>query len=1073
MKVVIAFFAAILPAASTAAIAEDPTIVHLAFESPDELAGPLTNDGARWQPTGPGPVDLHKQKQTAAVSRANKGSLEFDGKTAIVQLDLGKQADGLQKGFTWEGFFLTPTTNSYDVDGAIADRFLTQFIKETPGSTRLTVGLAAMKKGGPPVLCIALAATTNRHDGRFPVAPGVWHHFAVVHKGEGDYGKLSWYLDYELEGEITLTGNSARTTLKPSGREPIAIGARLKDKAGLNRGFTGLLDEIRLTAESLEPDDFLRAGNVGKTANFERTVIARLYNGLPNPFDWKFDGAKAQETVPLEALSFSVLPIPFSQRGYKTKRNGTQAIRAQQTLTLPKGDVRFLLRTQADALLTVDGKPLIDARGIKKNHPLASLPTQPRDYVATFAADGKPRRFELAAAYAAGRKNQLGEVTVCYSTNGGSDWTYLGHPANLRVSPVSLAQFNARTLRAFQKLEPQRRKAAVRRGNQIWEAQHASARQIASEWDVPQPGSDGNSIDWFIDRKLAAVGEKPASLTDDAAFARRLSLDLRGRIPTLEELQAFLNDNSADKRIRLIDAMLDSDEWADGWVGYWQDVLAENPDILKPTLNNSGPFRRWIHSSFRRNLPMDRFATELILMEGGNDEAGTAGFAQASMNDSPMAMKANVVLRAFAAVDLQCARCHDSPVTDLKQSDLFSLAALLNEGPLKVPATSVVPPVLPGGHQPAVTASLKVGQSIAPAWTLDGLIPSAPLAAQHSAKRPRAQLADILTSPHSTRFSDVIVNRTWKRFLGIGLIEPVDSWNTTASASHPDLLRFLSWTFVDSGYNMKQLVRTIVTSRTYQRRVTVPGNGDETKQPTFAGQTRRRMTGEQVVDSLHSAVGREFDAEELTFDPNRTRGFLNLGVPRRAWQMTSMSNERDRPALSMPVNQSIVDVLKTFGWRERRPNPLTDRDHEPNPLQPLMMANSMMSSHLVRLTEDSSITELCLSEGSPEELTARLFLATLSREANDEERAVIADLIRPEFDKRRTGKPKPKIVRQKRARVDWDKHLSPEATVELLEAERLARLGPPATVRLTKEFRERVEDALWCLINSPEFVFVP
>ena len=1073
MKVVIAILAAGLSAVSASAMADDATIVHLAFDSQNELAKPLTNDGARWQPASPGPVDLHQQTNSAASRRANKGSLEFDGKTAIVQLDLGAQADGLQKGFTWEGFFLAPTTNTYDVDGAIADRFLTQFIKETPGSTRLTVGLAALKKGGPPVLCIALAATTNRHDGRFPVEPGVWHHFAVVHKGEGDYGKLAWYLDYELEGEVTLTGNSARTTLKPSGREPLAIGARLKDKAGLNRGFAGLLDEIRLSAEPLKPDEFLRAGNVGKAAHFERTVIASLYDGLPKQFDWNFDSAAARETVPLEALSFSILPVPFSQRGYKTKRNGTQAIRAQQTLTLPKGEVRFLLRTQADALLTVDGKPLIDARGINRNHPLTSLPSQLRDYVATFAADGKPHRFELAAAYSAGPKKQLGEVIVCYSMNGGGDWTFLGHPANLRVSPVSLAQFNARTLRAFAKLEPQRRAAAVQRGNATWETRHAAARQLASAWDVLQPAGDDNPIDWFVERKLATVGAKPASLTDDAAFARRLSLDLRGRIPTLEELRAFLNDNSAGKRVRLINAMLDSDEWADGWVGYWQDVLAENPDILKPTLNNSGPFRRWIHSSFRRNLPLDRFATELILMEGDNDEAGTAGFAQATMNDSPMAMKAHVVLQAFAAVDLKCARCHDSPVSDLKQSDLFSLAALLNERPLKVPATSVVPAILPGGRKPDVTASLKAGQSIVPAWTLDALIPSAPFAQRHASTRPRARLAEIMTSAHSTRFSDVMVNRTWKRFLGVAFIEPVDSWNSAEAASHPDLLRFLSWKLVDSGYDMKQLVRTIVTSRTYQRRVVVSADGDESELPTFAGQIRRRMTGEQVVDSLHTAVGREFDAEELTFDPNRSRGFLNLGIPRRAWQMTSMSNERDRPALAMPVNQSIVDVLKAFGWRERRPHPITDRDHEPNLLQPLMMANSMMSSHLVRLTEDSSVTELCLAEGSAEELAEQLFLATLSREPDDEERAIISDLIRPEFDKRRTGKPKPKIVRQKRARVDWDKHLSPEATIELLEAERLARLGPPATVRLTKEFRERVEDALWCLINSPEFVFVP
>lgn len=1073
MRSSIAFFVFTVFTLPTVSTADEPTIAHFTFDAPDRLPKSLTNDSVRPQSETPGPVQLGQASDTSEAARANKGSLEFDGKRSILHLDLGVQADGLQQGFTWEGFFLTPPANQYDTDGAIADRFLTQFIKETPGSTRLTIGLAARKKGGPPLLCVALAGTANRHDGRFPVEPGVWHHFAVVQHGEGAYGKLRWYLDYQLEGEVSLKGNSPRNTLPPSGREPLAIGARLKDAKGLNRGFQGFLDEIRLSSKPLEVKDFLRAGHVGKASQFERPIVAQVYGNLPAKFDWDFEKLQPLETAKLEALSFSELPTLFSDRGYKTKRSGTQAIRTQQTVTFPKGDVRFLLRTESEALLTVDGKPLIDARSVRGGHPLSPLPAQQRDYVGTFMSDGLPHQFELAAAYQADPKKKLGEVTACYSTDGGKEWRYLGHADNLRVSPISLAQFNARTARAFQEVEPKRRAAAIERGNEHWDAKHDHARQVSAEWDVPQPQGDRNPVDWFIDRKLAELKEQPAPLVDDAAFARRLSLDIRGRIPTGEELQVFLNDNSPDKRARLIESMISSSEWADGWVGYWQDVLAENPDILKPTLNNSGPFRRWIHASFSRNLAMDRFATELILMEGGNDEAGTAGFAKASMNDAPMAMKAHVVLQAFSSVDLQCARCHDSPVSKLKQSDLFSLAALLGERTLTVPATSVVPPTLPGGRKPAVTASLKAGQSIQPAWTLDGLIPTPPELEELTSVRPRERLAATITSPYSTRFSDVVVNRVWKRFMGLGFVEPVDNWSAAAPVSHPDLLRYLSWRFVDSGYDMKQLVRLIVGSNAYHREVIDSTVDDEPQPPTFAGQTRRRMTGEQVVDSLHTAVGRDFDAEELTFDPNRTRGFLNLGVPQRAWQMTSMSNERDRPALSMPVNQSIVDVLKTFGWRERRPNPATDRDHEPNPLQPLMMANSMMSSRLVRLTEDSTITELCLDEGNVEELVNRLFVATLSREPDQVERSAIVELIEPDFAERLTGLPKPKVTTKARARVDWDKHLSPEASVELLEAERLARQGPPATVRLTPEFRERVEDALWALVNSPEFVFVP
>lgn len=1065
-------------AAVCGARADEATVAYFRFDSASAQDERLTNDGAKHRPTGAGPL-------TAPAARENAGSLEFDGTSSIVRVRLGERANRLKSGFTWEGFFFSPAANQVETDGAIADRFVTQFVQDKPGSTRLTVGLAAVRKNGPPVLCIAMAGSTNRHDGQFPVEPDAWHHFAVVHKGEGNYGKLLWYLDYELEGEVTLDGKSPRTTLQPAGDEPLSLGARLKDEKGVNRGFRGLLDEMRLSSRPLEPQEFLRAKNVAAGREYERPIAARIYEDLPEDFNWDFARLEAVETIALEAFGFSDVPAKFSHRGYRTERRGATAIRTAEELTLPAGDVRFLLRTSTDALFTVDGRPLIDARLPAAGHPLEKLPEGPRDHAATFTADGKPHTFALSALYDAGKqKAELRDVVVCYSVADATNWRYLGHPAGLNVSPATWARYRVRAERAFRQLEPERRQAAVRRGNRIWDERHAAARTVAAEWNVAQPPAAEHPIDFFIDRRLQQIGGKPAPLVDDAAFLRRVSLDLRGRIPTLPELRAFLGDDSPGKRQRVIDQMLASDEWADSWVGYWQDVLAENPSILKPTLNNSGPFRRWIYESFRRNLPMDRFATELILMEGDNDEAGTAGFAQATLNDAPMAMKAHVVMQAFLAVDLACARCHDSPVSDYRQRDLFSLAAMLNERPLAVPQTSVVPPVLPGGRKPIVTASLKPGQSISPAWTLDELISADDLGSLADLPaRPRARLAETITSPRSTRFSDVIVNRTWRRYMGVGLIEPVDSWTDVSSASHPELLRYLSWRFVEDGYDMKKLARLIVTSRAYQRAPVVEPTSNAARSaveesagdasPAFAAATRRRMTGEQLVDSLHVAVGRDFDAEELTFDPNRTRGFLNLGVPRRAWQLTSMSNERDRPALSMPVCQSIVDVLGTFGWRETRPDPRTVRDHSPNPLQPLMLANGLMSARLVRLTEESAITELCLEDGTVEELAERMFLAVLSRNPSDEERAVLVELLRPGFEERRTGKPKPKRAPVKRAYVDWDKHLNPEATLELMEAERLAREGPPPTVRLREDFRQRAEDALWSLINSPEFVFVP
>ena len=113
-------------------------------------------------------------------------------------------------------------------------------------------------------------------------------------------------------------------------------------------------------------------------------------------------------------------------------------------------------------------------------------------------------------------------------------------------------------------------------------------------------------------------------------------------------------------------------------MGYWQDVLAENPNILNPTLNNTGPFRWWIYESLLDNKPMDLFVTELLRMKGSVRFGGPAGFGIASQNDVPMAAKAHVIGSAFLGVNMKCARCHDAPYHAWQQRDLFQMAAMLD-----------------------------------------------------------------------------------------------------------------------------------------------------------------------------------------------------------------------------------------------------------------------------------------------------------------------------------------------------------------------------------------------------------
>jgi hypothetical protein len=819
----------------------------------------------------------------------NHASLRFDGRTAIAYT-IASNTQGLLENFTWEGFFLSPSTNKYLGETGIADRLLSQFANDAGDWTRIAIGLVA-DTGGKPRLCIELEGFDGRSFGlgNTIVATDRWHHFALVHEGTPAAARLRWYLDYELTGELFLGGQSNQNTLKPPGNAPLTIGARLKKGDVVNRGFEGLIDEVRLTPQPLEPRQFLR----------------------------------------------------------------------------------------------VEGTP-------------------------------------AAAA-------------------------------------IAVEQAQA--------------------ANQFWNDRHAWARRIIAQNGSarpPQPQSGFrdqalNAIDLFINEQLAVNTVNPAPLANDAVFFRRLSLDVRGRIPALEEVERFLADERPDKRQRAIDRMLTSDEWADAWVGYWQDVLAENPSLVFPTLNNSGPFRRWIHESFRDNKPFDRFATELILMDGLDEEGGTEGFALATQNDSPMAMRAHVVTKAFLGIDLKCARCHDSPIGEFEQRDLFEIAALLNDGTLKVPQTSVAAAGITIGGRPAeVTTSLKPEQEILAAWPKR-------LATEHSTAaelmpiqsgRPRAQLAALITSPYSSRFSDLAVNRIWHRFMGAGLIEPIDAWNNSPEPSHPDLLRYLSRYFVETGYDVKHLTRLILSSHCYQRIAVDRDNR------SFAAQRPRRLSAEQVVDSLFVAVGKRFRSEALAVhatDP----GAVDLPRPERAWQFVALPNERDRPALGMPVNQTIVDVLTAFGWSGARQQPRSERDSAVTALQPLILFNGLMSQRIVRLSDQSSITELCVETDEVDELVDKLFLTILARRANDEERRRFTELLEPGFEQRSTGKPPKPLPPLSTFQPDWRNHLEAKQTRLLLEALKEVARGEPPTERLTIDFRERVEDALWALINSPEFILIP
>ncbi len=569
----------------------------------------------------------------------------------------------------------------------------------------------------------------------------------------------------------------------------------------------------------------------------------------------------------------------------------------------------------------------------------------------------------------------------------------------------------------------------------------------------------------------------------DAQFIRRVYLDTVGLPPQQATVVRFLSDSDPRKRQQLVDRMLDDPRLADHWVSFWMDLLAENPTLLNPSLNSTGPFRWFLHDALSDGKSLDRMVTELIQMRGSAADGGSAGFGLAAENDSPMAAKSHILAAGLLGIELQCARCHDSPYHSTTQEELYSLAAMLERKQLAPPKTSRVPDAFFENQtrESLIQVTLKPDQQVGPAWPFERFTGVADTDKVDQLMRTpddsRERLAALITSPENDRFPQVMVNHLWERLVGAGIVEPVHDWEGQ-SASHPKLLAWLADELVRNDYDARHVMRLIMNSAVYQRAGKGNNLAASPQQRFFAAPDPRRLTAEQVVDSLHTATSTSIDSEELTFvhdgvHPMNRR--LTLGVPRRAWMFASLNNERDRPSLSLPRAQAVVDVLEAFGWNGSRQKPIAKRESDPNVLQPGILANGDLTMRLTRASQNSVLAQLALDAKSPNDLVEALFLRFLSRYPTATEAKELVGELAPGFEHRRVAEDKVQWARPDAPlpQVTWTNHLLPEANEIQLEVQRRVRRGPPADPRINPDWREAYEDAVWSLVNSREFAWMP
>ncbi|WP_234824332.1 DUF1553 domain-containing protein [Bremerella cremea] len=583
--------------------------------------------------------------------------------------------------------------------------------------------------------------------------------------------------------------------------------------------------------------------------------------------------------------------------------------------------------------------------------------------------------------------------------------------------------------------------------------------------------------------RLNATQTTRAPLVDDVTFLRRAYLDTVGVVPSAEEARAFLADTSPGKREALIDRLLNDPRWADHWVSYWQDLLAENPTMINATLNSTGPFRWFLHDSLRDDKPLDRMVTELLMMRGSAAEGGSAGFAQAAQNDSPFAAKGHVVASAFLGIEMQCARCHDSPYHSTTQRDLYSLAAMFSRSSVTVPKSSTVPPGFFEAKQreSLIQVTLKPGEPVTPTWPFAKTTGAADndtlRQLMQNPSDTREKLATLVTAPQNTRFAQVVANRVWRRLIGAGIVESPYDWEGNPP-SHPELLDWLGKELVANNYDIKHLTRVIMTSDLYQQEAIGWNLDADPQQRLFNAPDRRRMTAEQIVDSFYTATGCQMSVERMTLDPDgrRTASSRNsFGFPTRSWMFVSMSNERDRPSLTFPYAAMVTEVLTAFGWSAERQTPKTDRETDPNVRQPAVMANSNLTIWLTKASHGSVLADLAVEAKSPEALVDSIFLRMLSRYPTSQEKEIFRPRLAEGFSDRMV--PEDQIMRPaplpRLPQVTWSNHLRSEANTIQQEHAARVRQGPPGDPRLNPQWRQRYEDFVWSIANLREFVWMP
>ena len=367
-----------------------------------------------------------------------------------------------------------------------------------------------------------------------------------------------------------------------------------------------------------------------------------------------------------------------------------------------------------------------------------------------------------------------------------------------------------------------------------------------------------NQIDEFVAAKWRRLKIAPSGTCDDPTFVRRVTLDLTGLPPTPETIRRFMADPrpSEVKRNELIERLLASAEFVDYWTNKWADLLMVNRKYLGT--EGARAMRDWIHDQIEQGTPYDEFVRKIITASGSNRDHPPAGFFKI-LRTPESVMETTTQL--FLAVRFNCNKCHDHPFERWTQDQYYETAAFFAQFELKpdpqskgrkIGGTAVegAKPLyeIVADKKTGEVTHIRTGQVAAPRFPVECRFTAPPDASR------RERFAAWLTSPDNPYFAKSFVNRLWGYLLGVGLIEPLDDIRAGNPPSNPELLDFLTREFIDSGFDMRHVMRLICRSHTYQLDVAA-NRWNEDDRTNYSHAVARRLPAEVIFDAIHQVTG--------------------------------------------------------------------------------------------------------------------------------------------------------------------------------------------------------------------------